>query len=973
MFPKKSTKGFTLLEILLVVGIISILAGIVIVAINPGRQFAQVRNLQRKSDIKQINTAIAQFYIDKSYYPASTTNYISNLLEICNTGASSSPAAGFPCTGLVNLSELVPAYMTAIPVDPQGPVTAFLDKITTTAYAASGGTGYWLGRTSGNKIMLVSERAEIGLPVNIGTTTTIVNGVAGGTTIPGAPTIGTATAGNATSTVTFTTPTPNGFTAITGYTVTSSPAGGIDTQAGTTGLSHLIIGLANGTAYTFTVTATNAIGTSDPSAASNSVTPNGINRYWVGGSGNWDNTTTHWSTTSGGAGGASVPTATDDVYFNNSSSAGNAAYTVTIVTQTANCANLTMLGPSPTNATQVTWAGSQTLNIYGNLNLSGGTAGITRTSTGNIYFESTTLGKTVNTNGVTLASNVYFYGVGGGWTLLSDLNIGAGYLYVTNGSFNSGNKNITASSFNSSTDNVRSIILGSSVLNIGNSGVNMGNTVQSNLTFDAGTSNIIITTAAPSSALNTGGKSLYDITIIRTVTTTAFDFRAFTGAHNFTWNDNQATIEVLSLDRNITITGTLSLSGSSALYRMQLAPYSGVASANLPIVITAANVVFDKVDFLAIQGAGAANWNLSAQAGSYFGNVGGNVGITGFTAAVDQHWTNGGADNRWETAANWTSRVPLPQDSVYMNYAFGTSRTILASTPSMILGNNIDWSGATFTTALTWFLAGNGTIYYRGNVVMKTGMTYLVAGGAGFYGGDNCSITSNGVVFNANNVVRLVNATLTLVGDWTTTSMIIGNAWGTTLDTNGYNLYTPNMNVGGANVRLKTGTGRMDISGYFSFFTGSATMVQTGTIRFTNTSSSDLNPVGLANGIYDTIWFDRGTSTGSIIIGGAANTIATIKDTGTVAHAIKFVDGSTTTITNWQVSGTAGNLITLTSNGGTEAYNLVKAGGGTVSADYLNIQHAIATPVSTWYAGLNSVNNQGVATAGSGWTFTAAP
>jgi hypothetical protein len=91
------------------------------------------------------------------------------------------------------------------------------------------------------------------------------------TPAPEAPTGVTATAGNAQATVSFTPPTlNNGASAITGYTVTSSP-GGI-TATGTAS-PMTVTALTNGTAYTFTVTATNAQGTSAASAPSNSVTP----------------------------------------------------------------------------------------------------------------------------------------------------------------------------------------------------------------------------------------------------------------------------------------------------------------------------------------------------------------------------------------------------------------------------------------------------------------------------------------------------------------------------------------------------------------------------------------------------------------------------------------------------------------------------------------------------------------------------
>ena len=99
--------------------------------------------------------------------------------------------------------------------------------------------------------------------------TNLTGGDASG--LPGAPTIGVATAGNTQASVTFSAPGSAGGSAITLYTATSNPDGKTGTSA--TAGTITVTGLTNGTAYTFTVTATNATGTGAASAASNSVTP----------------------------------------------------------------------------------------------------------------------------------------------------------------------------------------------------------------------------------------------------------------------------------------------------------------------------------------------------------------------------------------------------------------------------------------------------------------------------------------------------------------------------------------------------------------------------------------------------------------------------------------------------------------------------------------------------------------------------
>jgi hypothetical protein len=92
---------------------------------------------------------------------------------------------------------------------------------------------------------------------------------------PGAPTAVAATAGNAAANVTWNPPASNGGSPVTGYTVTASP-GGMTASVGGTTTSTDIGGLTNGVSYTFTVKATNLVGTGPASAPSAPVVPKAV-------------------------------------------------------------------------------------------------------------------------------------------------------------------------------------------------------------------------------------------------------------------------------------------------------------------------------------------------------------------------------------------------------------------------------------------------------------------------------------------------------------------------------------------------------------------------------------------------------------------------------------------------------------------------------------------------------------------------
>ncbi len=132
-------------------------------------------------------------------------------------------------------------------------------------FGQSGGSFGWPGDIDETRISNVARSgAEILLDYQLGAGLAV--------TAPGAPTGATAMAGNANATVSWTAPGDDGGSAITSYTVTSTPGSFTSTVSAPT-LSAVVSGLTNGTAYTFAVTATNIAGTSSASSPSNSVTP----------------------------------------------------------------------------------------------------------------------------------------------------------------------------------------------------------------------------------------------------------------------------------------------------------------------------------------------------------------------------------------------------------------------------------------------------------------------------------------------------------------------------------------------------------------------------------------------------------------------------------------------------------------------------------------------------------------------------
>jgi prepilin-type N-terminal cleavage/methylation domain-containing protein len=63
-------KGFTLIELIISIGILGILAVAALLALNPFAQFQKANDTRRKSDLAQVQRALESYYQDHGAYPA---------------------------------------------------------------------------------------------------------------------------------------------------------------------------------------------------------------------------------------------------------------------------------------------------------------------------------------------------------------------------------------------------------------------------------------------------------------------------------------------------------------------------------------------------------------------------------------------------------------------------------------------------------------------------------------------------------------------------------------------------------------------------------------------------------------------------------------------------------------------------------------------------------------------------------------
>jgi hypothetical protein len=677
-------------------------------------------------------------------------------------------------------------------------------------------------------------------------------------------------------------------------------------------------------------------------------------RYWVGGTGSWDATTTHWAATSGGAGGETVPGTGDDVYFDlHSNEPGDTAYTVTMGVA-ANCNNFDM---SFTGTTKVTWAGAYSLNVYGNFYLSGGTAQITRTTTCTINMKATDTGHTFDSNGVSLAGNlIYFDGVAGGWSLSNNLT--GGGVYVVNGAVDFNEKTLTLGSFHSSYTSTRSVDISNCTITCSSVSTQAFDvSTITALTWDATGSSVTVSSCV-AGGFSIGNLAMGNVTFTLTAAAGGNGlYNTGTATYtNLTINGASAQGQIIDIYGTNTISGTLTITGV-ALYRL-LVRSTAVGTAR---TMTAHAVSLSNVDFRDITGAGDA----APFTGTSLGDNLGNSGIT-FTTPVTRHWVGNGGN--WVDTTHWSDTnggspgfsVPLAQDTVI----FGSGSFSLDAQTVVFngidLGASVSFADVTHSPAITFSLVGttsSGNKCY-GNFTLKSGMTITSnTASLQFYNRTDATVDTDGVAWACNFLVACYGAKLTLLDDLILGSTRTFISYYGEFDADVYNVTAGLFDLDLAvNHTITMGSGTWTASGTGAVWdcNPSANLTlnaEQSTLVISDTSSTAKTFDGAAT------TYNNVTITGDAVtfVGNNVYTGTLSLNTGGLTTGTTFTANSTQTVAAFSTNGADASLVKIRSSSTTHA-TLTKSGGGLISEDYVDIDYMTGSPSLTWYMGTHSTD-----------------
>jgi len=626
-------------------------------------------------------------------------------------------------------------------------------------------------------------------------------------------------------------------------------------------------------------------------------------RYWVGGDGTWDATSTlNWAASSGGAGGQSAPTTTDDVVFDANSGTG-----ITVTCSSAVCATLT--------ATAFSGTFNGTLTVHGGVvsgaSVSWGGSTVTLAGTGSYTISSATSFATLTVNSA-----------GGTYSLAAILSVTT--FTLQSGNFSTSNYGVSASTFSVTGTATCSLSLGSSYVDTSAVTFSAGN----NFTFTAGTSLIGPSAPATNLTINTRNsdsatRGFYDVSASSSLILSGLNtFRNATSGFNVTIYDNQTITGVLTLDQG-TLTTRRAMMGDTI---------NGVRKTITVAAFFTTPLYWDFSD-IALAGA------VGTLTGSYLGNRGNNSGIT-FPSPKTVYWVGG--TGSWFNATSWATssggspsinNVPLAQDTVVVDNNSGGAGTAISGldatdSRSTTFVTAINMASRSTTVTISGYSVNQG-IYLQGNLTL--GYSGCTANNLQFRGRAPQTITSNGGALGGPIRIESVGSTVTLADACSITGSGISPGAlaliNGTFNTNSYSL-TISSAFSEPAIFAIASTSDVVPRPIFTFALGTSTVsmnrnftcsgralqftgVSTGKLQFTGSNAKTF-AAGGAGVSFPTV---NQAGAGTLSFSGSVryyNLTNSYKSTG--ATTIRFLGGTANTFTLFDLAGEAGRVCTLTSS-----------------------------------------------------------
>ena len=642
------------------------------------------------------------------------------------------------------------------------------------------------------------------------------------------------------------------------------------------------------------------------------------------------------------------------------------------------------------------------ISVYGNvtisstMSLTAGTSALTFTGTGT---------KTFTTNGKLIDFPVTMNASGATLTLGSALTLGTTRTFnLTFGTLNLSNLTLSTGIFSSNTSNTRQITFGTGNITItcttasafaismaimtgliwtGTSQINCAPSVS--YTVDMGS------VAAPAAGYDmnisfTGGSGAVtfststNFTYVKALNFTGSN-SSFSGSVNTYGNTTLASTANTSA-LNLVMLGISTISGTGTLSNLTINQAVGANTATLgSSTVTVTNLtnlvqgVFNLSSFIFNTGrftaVGTSTRSVTFSGGGYIQATGSSntivqIAATGFTATGTLYIKATATATTGTRTINFTgfSTVSLPPSLS----TSGASGIVLTVSPTItdtiaISGqiNAVDTTGSYNSINLDGASIFGGLIYGT-----NTTPVTVTQGSATFVGNTVATINTNGKSAAPNFEFNNTAGSWSLSGAFSSSYSITVTAG--TFNTNSFAVTVYSFSSNNSNTRSVTlGTSTITATGgttawNFATTTGLTFSGASSTIVFTPTLSFSVCTFAGGSLTYNILRFSGTTST--YIISGS-NTFTTIQNT-TQPSTVRFTSGTTTTVTNFTISGTLGNLVTLdTTSAGSQA--TLSKSSGAVSVSYVSIKDSNATGGATWTAlttngNVNNGNN-------TGWNF----